>query len=75
MLPLSVTITTRGWSHPIAGHVLLQGSVILRTKLKAIEKHLEDGAPMEGEVTTLMVCHDDIISRNFWDQHPELLAY
>ena len=58
----------------MARHVLLQGSVVLRTKLKAIEKDLEDGEPMEGEVITLMVCHDDIISSDFWELHPELLA-
>ena len=48
--------------------------MVLRTKLRTIVNHLEDGTPVEHEVNAPTVCHDDIISNSFWDQHPELLA-
>ena len=56
------------------GHGLLQGSVVLRTKLTTTVKLLEDGTPVLRDVKSPTVCHDDIISNTFWDEHPELLA-
>ena len=48
--------------------------MILRTKSSRVVDHLVDGTPVEQETNAPTVCHDDIISNSFWDQHPELLA-
>ena len=58
----------------LTGHGLLQGSVVLPTKLTTTVKLLEDGTPVLREVKSPTVSHDDIISNTFWDEHPELLA-
>ena len=47
---------------------------MIRTKQRRVVKQLEDGSPVEREVSAPTVCHDDIISSTFWEQHPELLA-
>lgn len=54
--------------------LLLQGSVVLRMKHKRVVKHLDDGTPVEREVSQPTVCHNDIIGSAFWEQHPELLV-
>ena len=47
---------------------------MIRTKQRRVVEQLEDGSPVEQEVSAPTVCHDDIISSTFWEQHPELLA-
>ena len=55
-------------------HAPVQGSFVLRTKERRVVKQSEDGTPVEREFSAMTVCHEDIISKTFWEQHLELLA-
>lgn len=55
-------------------HAPVQGSFVLRTKERRVVKQSEDGTPVERESGTITVCHEDIISKSFWEQRLELLA-
>ena len=55
-------------------NALAQGSFVLRTKQRRVVKLSEDGTPVDREYSAPTVCHEDIISKSFWEQHLELLA-
>jgi hypothetical protein len=47
--------------------------VVIRAKHRKVVKYLEDGSPVERDVSTPIVSHVDIIGDQFWREHPDLL--
>ena len=51
----------------------LQGSVVFREVQTVKVKHSADGKAVMREKALPRVVHEDIISRSFWEAHPEIL--
>jgi hypothetical protein len=52
----------------------VQGSVLIRRRVRTVVKQRDDGTPVERERLQLCVLHSDLIGPQFWDAHADLLA-
>ena len=54
--------------------LLLQGTVVIRSRQLVVVKHTPEGVPVSRERNEPVALYCDIIRDEFWAEHPELLA-